>query len=189
LQWQLDLDFTPLSYLRFGSLLFAHHADNIGFAVGASTRDSGRKKKLAQRSPQLQPDPQRLPSAAQVASRALFSTLPAPGSSYHRVRATRLRSVFPYRTSYLSQVLVASFIQSPHRTIIVSSSVSVLHGHPRTTRRTTEGQKEQVPLTSGPNKVRRRVRPEDGNCDVHQDVPGVPVRGLTPPLRRVLRIR
>ena len=44
MQWQLDLDFTPLSYLRFGSLLFAHHADNIGFAVGASTRDSGRKE-------------------------------------------------------------------------------------------------------------------------------------------------
>ena len=48
-------------------------------------------KKLAQRSPQLQPDPQRLPSAAQVASRALFSTLPATGSSYHRVRSTRHR--------------------------------------------------------------------------------------------------
>ena len=88
MQWQLDLDFTPLSYLRFGSLLFAHHADNIGFAVGASTRDSGRKEVGPKIDPCAESD--------QSTSPLLSDRIIAPNSKYYHVwtlhRVTRTRA-------------------------------------------------------------------------------------------------
>ena len=141
--------------------------------------DLGRK--LAQRSPQLQPDPQRLPSAAQVASQALISTPTPPRLTLRQGKGQA--SPFSVPVSY--QHRLSQFVRRKRH--IQSSSIVLAsffpshlfqHGHPHTARRTTEGRKEQVPSTSGPNQVRRRVRPqEEENRDVQEGVPGGTRRG------------
>ena len=136
--------------------------------------DLGRK--LAQRSPQLQPDPQRLPSAAQVASQALISTPTPPRLTLRQGKGQA--SPFSVPVSY--QHRLSQFVRRKRH--IQSSSIVLAsffpshlfqHGHPHTARRTTEGRKEQAPSTSGPNQVRRRVRPqEEENREVQKGVPG-----------------
>ena len=141
--------------------------------------DLGRK--LAQRSPQLQPDPQRLPSAAQVASQALISTPTPPRLTLRQGKGQA--SPFSVPVSY--QHRLSQFVRRKRH--IQSSSIVLAsffpshlfqHGHPHTARRTTEGRKEQVPSTSGPNQVRRRVRPQgEENRDVQEGAPGAPDAG------------